>query len=182
MNSDDPDTDQAAFETLWDDQYPAILAYARRRFDEEDARDVAAETFLVAWRRRKDLPERAPTPWLYGVARRVAADRHRAIGRAERLSVKLAHERPPAQPESDPERSRQVLEALAQLSEPDQEVLLLTAWEGLTPAEAAVALSCSAATLRVRLHRARKRLRRLLALCEDGERVPVGGSLEGGES
>lgn len=181
MNGDDSDTDQAAFEALWDDQYPAILAYARRRFDEEDARDVAAETFLVAWRRRKDLPARAPTPWLYGVARRVAADRHRAIGRAERLNVKLAHERPPAQPESDPERSRQVLEALARLSEPDQEVLLLTAWEGLAPAEVAVALSCSTATLRVRLHRARRRLRGLLSAHEDDQRARIGESLETGE-
>lgn len=178
MNSDDPDTDHAAFEALWDDQYPAILAYARRRFDEEDAREVAAETFLVAWRRRKELPGRAPTPWLYGVARRVAADRHRAIGRAGRLTMKLAHERPPAEPQTDPESSPKILEALAQLSEPDQEALLLTAWEGLTPAEAAVALSCSAATLRVRLHRARKRLRRLLSLHEDAEQAPVGGSLE----
>ncbi len=110
MSSDDPDAERAAFEALWDAQYPAILAYARRRFDEEDARDIAAETFLVAWRRRKDLPEQATTPWLYGVARRVAADRYRAIGRAGRLTMRLAHERPQAEPQTDLESRSQPLE------------------------------------------------------------------------
>ncbi|HEX5451507.1 MAG TPA: sigma-70 family RNA polymerase sigma factor, partial [Candidatus Limnocylindrales bacterium] len=167
MSGDDPDSERRAFEALWEAQYPAILAYARRRFDEEDARDIAAETFLVAWRRRKDLPDRETTPWLYGVARRVAADRHRAIARAGRLSVRLANERPGAERAVDPEGARRLLAALGELSEGDRELLLLTAWEGLTPAQAAVALSCSPATVRVRLHRARARLRRLLSSAEE---------------
>jgi RNA polymerase sigma-70 factor (ECF subfamily) len=52
--------------------------------------------------------------------------------------------------------------ALAQLSESDREVLMLIAWEELSPTQAAAALGVKAATVRVRLHRARRRLARAL--------------------
>lgn len=55
-----------------------------------------------------------------------------------------------------------MLRALAELPEPDREVLTLMAWQGLSPREAARVLGCTAATVRVRLHRARKRLAGLL--------------------
>jgi predicted DNA-binding protein (UPF0251 family) len=48
--------------------------------------------------------------------------------------------------------------AFASLSESDRELLSLVAWEGLTRAELAVALGTSRAVVRLRLHRARKRL------------------------
>jgi len=48
--------------------------------------------------------------------------------------------------------------ALATLGERDREVLLLTAWEGLAPGEAATVLGCSRNAFAVRLHRARRRL------------------------
>jgi RNA polymerase sigma-70 factor (ECF subfamily) len=56
-----------------------------------------------------------------------------------------------------------VREALAELPANDREVLVLTAWEQLTPAEIAVVLGVPAATVRTRLHRARNRLRERLA-------------------
>ena len=52
--------------------------------------------------------------------------------------------------------------ALATLKEPDRELVLLVAWEGLTIAEAAAALGCTRAAAAVRLHRARKRLHHAL--------------------
>lgn len=152
---------RVAFEALWEEHYPQVLAYARRRFEEEDARDVAAETFLVAWRRRKDLPASDTTPWLYGVARRVASDRRRSSQRAERLTQRISQEPLDPRPDELP-YPQGLLVALSQMNEADRELLLLIGWEGLTPAEAAVALGCSPAALRVRLHRARRRLSRLL--------------------
>jgi len=47
--------------------------------------------------------------------------------------------------------------ALCSLSEPDRELLLLVAWEGLTSAEAAEVLGISKVAARSRLHRARRR-------------------------
>jgi RNA polymerase sigma-70 factor, ECF subfamily len=48
--------------------------------------------------------------------------------------------------------------ALGRLSETDREILRLVAWEGLTPAELAVAMGARPGTARVRLHRARRAL------------------------
>ncbi len=54
--------------------------------------------------------------------------------------------------------------ALASLSDADQEVLRLVAWDGLTPAEVAVVLGCNPVAARSRLHRARGRLAAVLGL------------------
>ncbi len=77
------------------DLYQAhYLRYALRRTDPETARDVAAETFLVAWRRLDVIPpdDGQGGPWLYGVARRVLANAERSRRRAENLTTRLAQE------------------------------------------------------------------------------------------
>jgi RNA polymerase sigma factor (sigma-70 family) len=52
--------------------------------------------------------------------------------------------------------------ALDGLADSDRELLLLVVWEGLSPAEAAVALGISQVAARSRLHRARKRAMKAL--------------------
>jgi RNA polymerase sigma-70 factor, ECF subfamily len=65
--------------------------------------------------------------------------------------------------------------ALARLPERDQEMLRLVAWEGLTDAGAlGLVLGMSPSAVRVRLHRARRRLRRLLAEPDDAP-APASG-------
>src|SRR5262249_30318799 len=61
-----------------------------------------------------------------------------------------------------PQDSSAVAHAFASLSESDRELLSLVAWEGLTREELAVALGTSRAGVRLRLHRASKRLRAAL--------------------
>jgi RNA polymerase sigma-70 factor (ECF subfamily) len=115
---------------------------------------VTAETFLIAWRRLDEVSE-LELPWLYGVARRVLANDVRSERRRGALVERASLHSPPvpATP-SDPK----LADALARLGDRDRELLLLIAWEGLTPAEAAAAIGCSRPAARVRLHRARKRL------------------------
>ncbi len=153
------------FTAVYREHYPAVLAYARRRSDPDIAADVAGEVFLVAWRRLEEVPG-TPLPWLLGTARLVLANTARGQRRAERHLARTAHlERGAAVPDlaaAVSERDR-VMAALRRLSADDQEVVLLTAWEGLDPTGAAAVLGCTAATARVRLHRARRRLRVLLA-------------------
>ena len=62
-----------------------------RRCDPETADDVVADVFLIAWRRRAELPEE-PLPWLLGTARRVLANHARGQSRRVRLRDRLAAE------------------------------------------------------------------------------------------
>ena len=52
---------------------------------------------------------------------------------------------------------------MARLSSGDRELLTLAGWEGLSPNQIAEVLGCRVGTVRVRLHRARKRFARELA-------------------
>jgi RNA polymerase sigma-70 factor (ECF subfamily) len=153
------------FDALYREHAGRVLAYCRRR-TRSGAEDALAETFATAWRRRDDLPS-DPLPWLYGVARRVLANQHRAARRQTAVAHRLADAARPG----EPDESTPVLAALARLRPSDRELLMLVAWEGLTPARAARAVGTSAATCRVRLFRARRRLERLLA--DDAPRLSV---------
>lgn len=143
----------------------AVLAYALRRTSREDAADVVAETFLVTWRRLDEVDEHGELPWLYGVARRVLLSQQRAARRQLRIAERVAAAEPAALPEEPAASpgSQRILDALAALPEQEREVLMLAAWEELSGREAARVLGCSATAYRIRLHRARRRLRERLA-------------------
>ncbi|MDA0184519.1 RNA polymerase sigma factor [Solirubrobacter phytolaccae] len=147
------------FVALYESHGAAVLAYARRRVGADEADDVLAETFLVAWRRRREVPDDA-LPWLYAVAGNVVRNRLRAERRRGALYARMASTVPPAAGEAA--QDLKLGEALARLKAIDREALLLTAWEGLEPERAARAAGCSRATFHVRLHRARTRLAQAL--------------------
>ncbi|MEV6299773.1 sigma-70 family RNA polymerase sigma factor [Actinoplanes sp. NPDC051861] len=161
------------FRRIYAANFEALLAYAVRRVAQhEDAADVVAEVFLVAWRRARELPpDDEIRLWLYGVARRVLANHHRGGTRRERLGERLRQRltggtAPAAAGIADPglevPQRLAVRAALARLGDTDREVLTLTVWEGLQPREVAEVLGLSAAVVRTRLSRARTRLRELI--------------------
>jgi RNA polymerase sigma-70 factor (ECF subfamily) len=152
-----PGDRDATFTALFDAHFDPLLAYARRRTGElSDAEDLVAETFIVAWRRFDRLPERAEEqlPWLYGVARRLLANRRRSAGRRLRLFERLRS----SFAVSTPPRAPDIGAALAALPERDQEILRLVALEALTHAEVATVLGITPNAVAIRIHRARKRL------------------------
>ena len=157
---------EARFRKLYADHGREILAYALRRVgDPEDAADVLAETFLVAWRRSTDVPAgQEARLWLYGVARRTLANHRRGELRRARLNERLRAELVDAIGDWTPsgDGAGEVVAALGRLDPRDRELLRLTAWEELSPSQAAVVLGLSAVAARSRLHRARRRLRREL--------------------
>jgi RNA polymerase sigma-70 factor, ECF subfamily len=152
------------FESVFDAHSADVAAYLRRRVSPQVADDVLADTFLVAWRRVGEMPAR-PLPWLLGIARKTLANhlrgrrRHAALVDRLRLRASAGSPREQAAEEAD---GSDVLEALRRLKPIDQEVLMLIAWEELTAAEAAAVLGCSLGAFRVRLHRARNRMKRQL--------------------
>ncbi len=151
------------FTEVYERCYGSVYAYAARRAGRESADEIAAETFVIAWRRFESLPTE-PLPWLYGVARnvvmRVLAVRDREARALAGVVSELAIS---SGGDCDRGGDERLSEAWERLSVRDREALALVAWEELSVAEAAVVLDCSAPVFSVRLHRARRRLARLLA-------------------
>ena len=160
------DDREHAFRGLYADHFDAVLGFALRRVDRpEDAADVAADTFLVAWRRLSHVPPGAEArPWLYGVARRVLANHRRGEGRRSALGERLRRDLAAYVPDGsdDVVQRADVTAAMRRLSGRDQEVLELHLWEGLESREIADVLGLPTAVVRPRLSRARARLRDLL--------------------
>lgn len=153
------------FTAIYDSCRQRVWAYVVSKGGREVVEEVVSETFTVAWRRFADLPD-DPLPWLLGVARNILRDTLRTQARREAFTAEAVRW---ARPEASGDIGDQVAErsaairALASLSEQDREMLMLVAWQGLGAREAARVVGCSAATLRVRLHRARKRFEQALA-------------------
>lgn len=118
---------------------------------------------MIAWRRFDDAPA-DELPWLLGIARGVTANRRRGEARRRALHERLlATAVVEVEPGPEEAGESELLRALASLREHDQELLRLVAWDGLDRARAAQVLGISTALFAVRLHRARRRLARVLA-------------------
>ena len=158
------------FEILFRENYTSVAQYVARRAPKILVDDVVAETFLVAWRRLDDVPREA-LPWLLATARRTLSTQMRGALRRQLLNERLAQQPKLLTAGDDRGGTSELAEsvggALARLSQRDREAIQLIAWEGLTPREAAAVIGERPATFRVRLHRAKRRLRKLL------EPIPV---------
>ena len=177
--ANDHDQRERRFCCLYQEHYRSVQAYAVRRVGPgEDAADVVAEVFTIAWRRLARIPEPpADRLWLYGVARRVVAGKLRSARRLRQLTVRLqashAIRHPGAQVQDSTacldrgladgtERDRLVA-AIARLGPAEREALALVLWEELSHAEAARVLGCSVNAVAIRVHRAKTRLREALS-------------------
>ncbi|WP_084631060.1 RNA polymerase sigma factor [Demequina aestuarii] len=165
-----PSDSAVRFEQLWDSYAHRISAYAARHVGPEVAQEIVAETFLVVWRRLDDVPPE-PLPWLIVVARNTISVARRTERRAQNLESVLARLAEVAAPAaSDPEdvvvEREAMLLGMASLTEVEREALLLTAWDGLGAAQAALVVGCSTTAFHVRLHRARKRIASLIHASE----------------
>lgn len=138
-----------------------IVSYCGWRAGADDAQDAVAEVFLTAWRRLDDLPEGdAARIWLYATARRVIANQRRSVRRRAALQERLTLEAGAAPKDAGADEEETLVhEALRRLAPRDREVLLLSEWEGLSPAQIAAVVGCLTVTARGRLHRSRRRFR-----------------------
>ncbi len=164
---------QQDFARLYDEHYDEIHAFCARRVPWSDADDAAADVFAVVWRRIPDAPSDTPRAWLFGIARNVVRNQWRSAARRSRLFGKvrgLAPEAPP-NPESvvvRRSRDERVTAAMRQLSDGDQEILMLSAWEELSGPEIAAVLGIKSNAVQQRLMRARRRLAKSIETTQPG--------------
>lgn len=123
----------------------------------------------MAWRRLDDVPAGdAARPWLFGVARKVLANHYRGERRRLALADRLREQVGEVVPGHEPVDPA-LAQAMDRLSPDDRELLRLVAWEELARDEIAHVLGIPRATVRVRLHRARRRLTAQLAALGGGD-------------
>ena len=155
--------DAAAFEALVSRHGPTVLGVCRRMlYETRDVEDAFQATFLVLLRKAGTLRDaEALSPWLHGVAYRVASRIRSSSARRRAEESKGA--RPEAvEPACDLERSELrtlIDEEIRRLPEKYRRPVVLCYLEGRTHEEAARRLRCSAGSVRGRLDRARQKLK-----------------------
>lgn len=155
----------AGFAAIFDRHHDAIFRFVAHRLDRVAAEDIASETFVRALPAigRAHTTDGSLRAWLYAIAGNLTRDEYRRRIRSARADQRLqrnaadAHQASGAFP-PDPE----LLDALRNLREEEQEALVLLAWGDLTYAEIAVATDVPIGTVRSRISRARGQLRATL--------------------
>ena len=180
-------SDPAALSAFYLRHIAKVTGMGVRRFDQpEDVADFVANVFLevLGSADRFDPGRRHAVAWLYGLGSDVAAVMYRQQARALRAEQQLQ-----GHALLDPDDYARVEEridaaadlrrtytAMQRLTHQDRQVLELVAVDGLSAVEAARALSISPVAARVRLTRARRRLRTALS-ADRGPRTSVTSSI-----
>jgi RNA polymerase sigma-70 factor, ECF subfamily len=157
------DGDSESCRTLLDDIGPMLTNFLRRRIaDREQLEDVYQETLMAFFQARHTYqPSRPLEPWLFAIARNVAADHARhfwARASVEQLTDQIPERSDDEDPRSDPNLQG----AMAQLPDQQREAFSMLKLEGLSIDQAAQRAGISVGALRVRAHRAYKALRKLI--------------------
>ena len=153
------------FADLYQRDHPDVLRFVRRRSDPDSAEDVVHEVFLIAWRRFDVVPTSRDEAraWLFTTARNCMLSDARARTRRRDLTVQISDTTNElATSGIDPGFELDLVRAWRQLEPVHQEALALSIWEGLPSPLAGQVLGISAAAYRLRLYRARTRLRTLI--------------------
>jgi RNA polymerase sigma factor (sigma-70 family) len=154
-----------SFTEVHDRHFAAVYRYVAGRLGAQAAEDVAAETFLVAFDRRKtfDATRGDPRAWLFGIATNLVSRHRRKEARHYRALSRLEAPRPAEGHENRVVVAGQLGKALVRLTSGERDVLLLVALADLGYAQVAEALGISPGTVGSRLTRARKKLAPVLS-------------------
>ena len=136
-----------------------------------EAEDAVQEAFVKAYGALPRFREGAAfRPWLLAIVTNEARNRRRSIARVERLSVRIAEDRPSGDAAPSPERAaveqeerKLLLDALQRMREEDRLVVGYRYLLGLSELETAEALGIPKGTVKSRLARSLDRLRGALA-------------------
>lgn len=163
----------AEFGQLFRAYVPSVRGFVRTLVRPSEVEQVVSATFETAWVKFDEIPLLSQRAWLFGVAR----NHVRNHARAERRRLVLVDAIEAMRPAEDvglfngrvdPVEVAPLLRALQSLDDDDREIIQLSTWHELTPAEIAEVLGLNSNAVRVRLHRARKRLETAFA-DESGE-------------
>jgi RNA polymerase sigma-70 factor (ECF subfamily) len=146
--------------------------------DENDAADLAQETFVKVYQNRAKFDRKQKfSTWLFAIASNLVRDRYRWRSRHPQVSLDAENEQSsaslkdnlpaagntPDQNLQNQERADVVRRAIAALPEELRQPLILAVYQELPQAEIAAILNCSVKAVETRIYRARQQLRTSLA-------------------
>ncbi|MCF8546452.1 MAG: RNA polymerase sigma factor [Microbacteriaceae bacterium] len=140
-----------------------IAKFLYRRIAVNEVDDLSAEVFEIAWRKGGAVTVGEELPWLYRVATNLIANHRRKNARAQHLLAAIIAPDTSPSAESIAVADIALAEAWGRLPSTSRQILALTALDGLSVAETALALDITANAVSVRLNRARNQLRVALA-------------------
>lgn len=163
-------SDPDAFETFYRAHVDMVMRFVARRVDDPQlVADLTVEVFMavVDAARSAATVRGEPAAWLHGVARNVVNQERRRQGSQRRAMQRLTGRRPLTEDDigrleeriDAASQARALYRAMDELPDHERTVLELVALDGLTVQEAAQALGIRAVAARVRLHRARHRMK-----------------------
>ena len=159
-------TGVAEYTRLVNEHSRSIYRYVMRRLsDRSSCEDVVSETFLIAWRRRDQLPSRdRELAWLYAIAFRVISNQRRSRDRRNRLTVRMALERDGNDIETNDDslEIESIMNVVKYLRSDERVLLEHVYWERLTYREIAGILGASENAVGIRINRAKRKLKLLL--------------------
>lgn len=160
------------YDRLFHELYPALFRYLHRMTGDPDvAEDAAQEAFVRLT--EQSLPEDEARPWLFTVATNLIRDRARKASRHRRLEPHVPRTKAPVPPDLSTERKeriRMVREALDQLADRDQTMLLMRE-EGFKYAEIAEAVGVAPGSVGTLLARAARRFQETYTALRAGETI-----------
>jgi len=155
--------DQQEFVATFREHMVPLSKYLTRRVDRNDVEDLAADVFEIAWRKRDTCPAEMQLAWLYRIAGFVVSN-HRRKQNRRGIALQLADTDAAAPSAEDIAlETGSISLAFNQLNQTDRQALALVAFEGLTVAQAAIAMGISANSASQRIKRARERLAKKMA-------------------
>ena len=164
-----------SFTAIYKQYYRLILTVAEQRLQgRSDAEDVTAEVFRIAWNHDASGNELS-LPWLYQVLRNVIGNEYRRTARSGQLLQHMAPLLSAHAPATGSDVVIDIRRAMNQLPPDDREVLYMTYWEDLSGQEIASILDWNPVTVRVRLMRARRKLKAALDRLEATRKVVTDG-------
>jgi RNA polymerase sigma-70 factor (ECF subfamily) len=160
--ADEPEPSTPDFDAFYARWYPIVVSYARR-FGPSQAEEVAQETLVRAYSCFETVQRDLPWPWLRTVARNVACDLHRAGKRLRPLPDGVEQDVADVGPTLEEvalgwERRRDLRAALGAISPEDRQLLHMSLIDEISVEDIASELAVTSNAVRVRLHRARRRL------------------------
>ncbi len=145
------------FQAVFREYLAPISKYLARRVEGQFIEDLASDVFAIAWQKRDQIPKDFELPWLYRTARYVVSNHRRKGSVTAKFLASLAA--PVAAPSAEHLALAEMglEQAWSKLDANEQEILSLSAFEGLSSKEIARVVESSENAVNIRLSRVRKK-------------------------